>query len=73
MDIKPLKRYDAGTEYDTGPDVCPYSIMVESPGGGYINEDELRERLNKMLAEACDPGEKDALNSVLKLIDTPNW
>jgi hypothetical protein len=71
MDIQPLKRYGVSTMHDAWTD--PYGIIEEQPGGGYINEDELRDRLTKMLAEACDPGEKDALNSVLKLIDTPNW
>jgi hypothetical protein len=70
MDIKPLKRYGPATDYHFGE---PYGVVEEQSGGSYINEDELRERLHKMLAEACDPGEKDALNSVLKLIDTPNW
>lgn len=66
---KPLKRY--------GPvDVQGYNltgVMEEVSGGSYIDEDELRKRLNEMLSHPCDAGVQAALNRVLKLIDTPNW
>ena len=74
MSDKPLKRYGPTSKYvDTGIGGYDDPVMEEVSGGNYIDEDELRKRLKEMLESACDPGEKDALHSVLKLIDTPNW
>lgn len=61
----PLTRYAAVTMYDA-PE--PFATMDEDKNGSYIHAGELRAALDKMLAEACDPGEKDALNSVIKLV-----
>ena len=73
MSVKPLKRYGPATNWESGIGEYSEPCMKEVSGGNYIDEDELRKRLNEMLESACDTGEKDALHSVLKLIDTPNW
>lgn len=71
---KPLKRYAPSCPDQPLIDGGSLNLtMEEASGGHYIDEDELRQRLNVMLDQACDPGEKDALHAVLKLIDTPNW
>ena len=66
---KPLLRYEpASHDVNTGIGSYTESYMEKDEDGSYVNRFELRERLDLLLADACDPGEKDALNNVIKLL-----
>lgn len=45
-----------------------YADMRECSYGSYVSIYDLQNRLNKMLEDACDPGEKDAINKMLDLL-----
>jgi hypothetical protein len=42
--------------------------MFESRYGSYVSYYDLQNRLKHMLEDACDPGEKDAINKMLDLL-----
>lgn len=45
-----------------------FADMVECSYGSYVSIWDLENRLKKMLEDACDPGEKDAINKMLDLL-----
>lgn len=57
-----LTRYDCGiVNWGLGD----YSDMIEGSDGSYINRDQLKEKLEKALADAAPDGSSDALREVL--------
>jgi hypothetical protein len=45
------------------------AFMEKDKAGDYLNRDEILAAVHKMLENACDPGEHDALNNVIKLLE----
>lgn len=45
-----------------------FADMVECQYGSYVCVYDLQSKLKKMLDDACDPGEKDAINKLLDLL-----
>ena len=45
-----------------------YADMVKCQYGSYMSILDLEDRLKEMLKDACDPGEKDAINKMLDLL-----
>jgi len=64
---KKLNRYSCVTS-NYGQD--NFGEMIKMATGSYIDVDELLAHLYKMKSEACDPGENDALGSVIKLLES---
>jgi len=54
------------TECDEGNGM--FADMVKCDYGSYVSIWDLENRLKKMLEDACDPGEKDAINKMLDLL-----
>ena len=69
-----LKRYAPTSKYvDTGIGGYDEIVMKESPGGNYIDEDELRKVLGGLMNAARSRDELAAYQRVTELIDTSNW
>jgi len=63
---KPLTTYEPSSrEVDTGIGSYTEHWMREMSDGSYISRFDLVDGLKEMLENACDPGEKDALNAVI--------
>jgi hypothetical protein len=69
-----LKRYAPSCHDMTLSDGDELTLfMDETPGGLYINEDELRRLLGGLMNAARSQDELAAYQKVMEVIDTPNW
>lgn len=64
-----IPRYSpASKEVDTGIGGYTEVFMEKDDDGYYLNRLEVLAAVHKLLENACDPGETDALNNVIKLL-----
>jgi hypothetical protein len=67
---KPLHSYEpTSREVYTGIGSYTEHFMEEMTNGSYISRFDLVDGLKEMLENACDPGEKDALNAVIAWVN----
>jgi hypothetical protein len=65
-----ITRYSpASKEVDTGIGTFTELFMEKDAGGYYVNRLEVLAGVHKLLENACDPGEFDALNNVIKMLE----
>jgi hypothetical protein len=65
-----IPRYSpASKEVDTGIGGYTEVFMEKDDSGYYVNRLEVLAEVNKLLDDACDPGERDALHGVLRLLE----
>lgn len=65
----PIPRYEPSSKtVYTGIFEYEELFMREDPDGSYINRFTLTDKLEELLAKACDPGESDAYRIVLDLV-----
>lgn len=58
----------ASKEVDTGIGGYTEVFMEKDADGFYVNRLEVLAAVHKLLVGACDPGETDALNNVIKML-----
>ena len=64
-----IPRYSPSIqEVETGIGTYEEAIMKNDPHGYYMNRLEVLAGVHKLLEGACDPGETDALNNVIKML-----
>jgi hypothetical protein len=65
-----ITRYSpASKEVDTGIGAYTEVFMEKDTDGYYMNRLEVLAGVHKLLENACDPGEFDALNNVIKMLE----
>lgn len=65
-----ITRYSpASKEVGTGIGSYTEVFMEKDAGGYYVNRLEVLAGVHKLLENACDPGEHDALHNVIKMLE----